>query len=281
MTDHLQHFPDGSHSFATWTLLQEGAVPVLPCAVPFGATACDLAPAIQSLEQNEPGMAVRFVELQLAAIPTTHADHWPLSLILGMLHVEHQHGNSAWRVLQTALTCRSSLKRGSVPAGNFTSTVVQASLAMATIALSVRKLTTAEQCASDAVRVIQQNPMAFGAEVLQDVRADAMTVFAAIRLAQRRYHEAETLLEPAHDAHRQAGDIQQCVVDLILMADVEYHSGSLLSACSLLYDGERILTEDFDPARHWRHRRLNLAVRQRLRRYRMASTTSISRLSWN
>ena len=90
-----------------------------------------------------------------------------------------------------------------------------------------------------------------------------MLVFATIRLTQQRYCEAEMLLQLSHDAHVQAGDMEQLVVDLILLADVEFHSGSAVASHYLLNECEQILNEDCDESRHHRRRQLQRVVRQR------------------
>ena len=101
-------------------------------------------------------------------------------------------------------------------------------------------------------------------EILQDTRADAMAVFAAVKLHQGLLQEAEMLLQLAHDAHVQAGDMEQIVVDLVLMADVELHSGNFDAATYLLFEAETILTDECDSTRHLRCQKFRSVVHQRL-----------------
>ena len=78
------------------------------------------------------------------------------------------------------------------------------------------------------------------------------------------YREAELLLGLAHDAHVQAGDMEQMAVDLILMSDVEVFSGDRDAATFLLFEAERIHTEECDFTRHLRCESLKQSVKNRL-----------------
>ena len=137
-------------------------------------------------------------------------------------------------------------------------------LVMATIALAVDKIDTAERYASEAVARVQKDATLCSATVLRDLRADAMTVFATVRLAQRRFAEAEMLLQLAYDAHSLVGDLEQMAVDQILLSDVEHIGGSRQNAICLLFEAETILDEQCDLTRHPRVSTLKQVIHQRL-----------------
>ena len=135
---------------------------------------------------------------------------------------------------------------------------------MATIALAVNKVDTAERYASEAVARVQKDATSCSATVLRDLRADAMTVFATVRLAQQRFAEAETLLQLAYEAHSLVGDLEQMAVDQILLSDVEHIGGNRQDAIYLLFDAQSILDEQCDVTRHPRVSPLKQVIHQRL-----------------
>lgn len=181
-----------------------------------------------------------------------------------MLLLEQNQPDNAWRELQAGLAWRNAREKESILLDALPPISIAEWLVMATIALAVDKPESAEAYASEAIGRIQNEATFSVGEVLQDTRADAMSVFAAIKLHQGLLQEAEMLLQLAHDAHVQAGDMEQIVVDLILMADVELHSGNLDAATYLMFEAETILIEECDSTRHLRCEKLRTVVHQRL-----------------
>ena len=264
-----------------WTLISDGHVPLLPCAVPFSLAETDLTPACQSFAEDELSQALRFVEFCAAACSETSHEQWTLRLIAAMLSLELQQPDNAWKILQTALSRRNQQEDDGSSPYSLSTIGPREWLVMATIALGVQQPETAESFTSEAVARMEQQPACCTADLLSDTRADAMVVFATIRLTQQRYYEAEMLLQLSHDAHVQAGDMEQLVVDLTLLADVEFQSGSPVAAHYLLCEGERILKQDFDATRHLRCGRLQRAVQQRLNGWRVDRPRKTAAISLN
>lgn len=281
--DIIQHFlnsGEGGQPQNAWALVRPELAPVLPCRVPVHLPDCDLTPVVQSLEGNQFPVALRFLELQRSAISDANPQQRPLHLLSALMQVELRESAAAWKTVQAVQAVRTVAaddSSGSAP----TAVSIDECLVMATVALAANELQRAEEYASEAIAAFQDSPGLLGAEVLQDARADAMTVFAAIRLAQSRFYEADMLLQLAHEAHLQAGDMQQLAVDLILMADCEYHSGGFLPAMHLLHEVQHLLNEDLDPSRHFRLARLKQAVHERLAHWQAPSRRTSSKLSWN
>lgn len=267
----IQQILSGRHGFSIpgqWTFLSRDSSVLLPCAVPFAISSGDLTPARQSYAQNEIAQALRFVELSRLTNSNTSTEQWTLRLIAAMLQLQMRQHRDAWRTLQSALSWRNRQDRQAALSNS--ETVIEPGdwLVMATVALGVDEIDTAERYASEAIQRIEQCRACCAADLLRDTRADAMTVFATIRLCQQRYQEAEMLLQLAHDAYLQAGDMQQLAVSLVLLADVEFHSGSALSAKYLLCESERILDEECDATRHDRIAGLKQIIDLRVRSFR-------------
>ena len=224
----------------------------------------DLAPAIQGYATDALIDARRFVELRRLSAAWDAPCNWSLRLIECMLLLEQNHAESAWRELQSGLGWRNAREKESILLDALPPITIAEWLVMATIALAVDKPDTAESYASEAIARIQNETTFSVGEILQDTRADAMAVFAAVKLHQGLLQEAEMLLQLAHDAHVQAGDMEQIVVDLVLMADVELHSGNFDAATYLLFEAETILTDECDSTRHLRCQKFRSVVHQRL-----------------
>lgn len=267
----IQQILSGRQGFSIpgqWTFLPSDSNVLLPCAVPFAISSTDLTPARQLYVQNEIAQALRFVELARLAKSGTSTEQWNLRLIAAMLQLQMRQHRDAWRTLQSALSWRNRQDRQAKLPNSETVIAPRDWLVMATVALGVDEIDTAERYTSEAIRCIEKRPACCAADLLSDTRADAMTVFASIRLCQQRYQEAEMLLQLAHDAYIQAGDMQQLAVSLVLLADVEYHSGSTLSAKYLLCESERILDEECDAMRHDRVAGLKQIIDLKVRSYR-------------
>jgi len=232
--------------------------------VPFSGGEHDLMPAIQGYDCQQFNDAKRFVELTRMSCAWESSDQWRLRLIEAALCVEQGDGDEAWHLLQLALSWRNRREQEPLLLDALLPISISEWLMMATIAVAIGKFDTAESYASEAVAKVQQNPTSCVAELFRDTRADAMTVFATVRLAQQRYSEAETLLQLAYDAHALAGDLEQMAVDLILLADVEQHGGNRSAAIYLLCEAQSILDDECDPARHCRIDALKQTIHQRL-----------------
>ena len=134
---------------------------------------------------------------------------------------------------------------------------------MATITLAIGDSDTAESYAAECVQRLKNDSSSGVGELLCDTHADALTVFAAIRMAQNRLGDAEMLLQLASDAHRRASDIEQRIVDLILLSDVEILSASPTTATPLLLQASQLLAGNTDPQRHTRCALLKKAIAAR------------------
>lgn len=252
-----------------WTLLRSWPIQLLPCRVPFGQELrCiedrDLAPAIQGYEVQQFDDSRRFIELTRMSSAADSESQWRLRLIEAALWVEQGEGDEAWHQLQLALSWRNRREEEPLLLDALPAISIGEWLVMATIALATGSLDTAECYASEAVARVQQNPTLCVADVLRDSRADTMTVFAAVRLAQQRFREAETLLQLAYDAHILAGDLEQVVVDLILLADVEHYAGNHSAAIYLLCEAQSVIDDECDSTRHCRLDALKQIIHQRL-----------------
>ncbi|MCP4172062.1 MAG: hypothetical protein GY758_14955, partial [Fuerstiella sp.] len=105
-------------------------------------------------------------------------------------------------------------------------------------------------------------------DLLRDTHADAMMVLAAVRLAQQQFSESKTLLQHSRDAHVQAGDPEQVVADLILLADVQLQSGTIRASRQLIVEAEQVLAGECTDDRHHRRGLLRNVIEQRLRAIR-------------
>lgn len=208
--------------------------------------------------------ASRFVELWRLSLADDDPSNWPLRLIECMLLLERNEPENAWHHLQAALSWRNKRENEPVLLDAIDSIAVSEWLVMATVALAVDKAETAESYASEAISRIEKDSTCCVSDLLRDTRADAMATFAAIRIQQHRFQEAEMLLQLAHDAHTQAGDMEQIVVDLVLLSDVELYSGNHEAATYMLLEAENILKDECDPSRHARRDKLKSAIHQRL-----------------
>lgn len=247
-----------------WTFFSAGPVPLLPCPIPFELAASDLTPAQQLYGVNDLPQALRFVELCRLSCGSHSIEQWTLRLVAAMLQLEASHPEDAWLTLQAGLSWRNRTDKYATEDSNAGIIQPREWLTMATIALGINDTDAAERYASEAVGQMEKQPACCLTDVLCDTRADAMTVFAAIRLSQQRFQEAEMLLQLSHDAYVQAGDMEQLIGSLALLADVEFHSGSLLAAKFLLYECDEAVRDNCDKTRHFRLARLRLLLKQRL-----------------
>ncbi|MCR9202333.1 MAG: hypothetical protein NXI04_27135 [Planctomycetaceae bacterium] len=270
------------HDSTDWSLLRDGSRQVLPCPVPFHECAQDVMPAVQGYVLGQFADARRFIELRRLATEHADAQQWTLRLVECMLNLEQGRADAAWKHLQLGLTwraCQEPVKEA--PAASSATAVelgVRDYLIMATVALASDRIEAAETYASRAIEQIENDPSSCLSDVLQDTRADAMLVFATIRLHQQRPGEAETLLQYAYDAHMQAGDIEQVATGLLLQADIELAGGRLTTADSFLGEARRLLSEKCDDTRHLRQSHLCTVVEKQLRlvRARLAAETGSS-----
>lgn len=258
-----------SQADTDWSLLRDGSRQVLPCPVPFHECAHDVVPAIQGYVLGQFADARRFIELRRLATEHGDAQQWTLRLVECMLNLEQGRATAAWKHLQLGLTwraCQKSATSSGQSAGSTTAVGpgVRDYLIMATVALAGDRIEAAETYASRAIELIETDPCCCLTDVLQDTRADAMLVFATIRLHQQRPGEAETLLQYAYDAHMQAGDIEQVATGLLLQADIESAGGRHATASAFLTEARRLLNEKCDQSRHLRHAHLTSAVSERI-----------------
>ncbi len=244
--------------------MQHGDFQLLPCRVPFGALSRDLTPAVQGYGIQQLCDARRYVELTRMGCHQDDSDQWHLRLVEAALCLEQGDGDEAWHQLQLALKWRNSREQESLLKDALPPISINDWLVMATVALSVDKVETAESFASEAIAKVQNEPTAFSHDVLRDSRADAITTFATVRLAQGRFGEAEMLLQLAYEAHELAGDLEQMAVDFVLLADVEQLSGNRTESVYLLCEAETILNEKCDSTRHDRVFALKQVIHQRL-----------------
>ena len=265
-----------------WQLLRPSAGQVLPVRVPFDIVEGPVDPAIQAYAMQLHSDARRYLELRRLSCRGDVPDQWSLRLLEAMLLLEQARPDDSWHQLQLGLAWRQQREEEATANESLAAISITEWLLMATIALGAEEIDRAEIYASEAVGCIEDSPVSCLAEVLHDTRGDAMTVFAAVRLGQHRLQEAELLLGLAHDAHVQAGDMQQIAVDLILQSDVELCSGDRDAATFLLFEAERILQQECDTTRHLRCESLQQAIRNRLvdvhapRRHRAAYRLSLN-----
>ena len=243
----------------------ERTAKVALCRVPFNSTDVDLLPAIELYRDGQRQEAMRFVHLCPAACPWQLADQFRLRLILAILNLDADQSDDAWHQMQMALRWRNQREQEPVLLDALPAITAGEWLAMATVALHVNDCHTAEVYATEAVARTENHPSICVSDLLRDTHADALTVLAAVRLEQRRFGESELLLQLSRDAHTQAGDPEQVVVDLILSADVQLHSGTVDAAWKLIVEAEQVLAEDCTDERHHRRRPLRQVVEQRLR----------------
>ncbi len=251
-----------------WQLIRSRPFQLLPIGVEFGSPCLGLTPARELYSVGELESALRFVELVVAADPTPGERNWQLHLVNAMLLLECGRAADAWSQLQHGLSLRNESQSAGEAASGADSIATNEWLVMATVALAAKDFDSAEQYASECVAIFDRKPSVSVGELLSDCRADAMTVFAAIRLAQEKLREAEMLLQLAYDAYAMAGDMHQLVVVLTLLADVEQLSGSPVSASYLLCEAQNILDDECDFQRHHRLRVLKEAVASRRRQRR-------------
>ncbi|MEQ9409175.1 MAG: hypothetical protein RIK87_15680 [Fuerstiella sp.] len=264
----------------TWKLIRADQAPLLPIAIPLQATECDLTLPLELYAAGNTSQTLRFVTLCLAHSRRASPDQWKLRLIIVMLQLETGNPRAAWSGVQDALAWRNRVQNGDDLGPASGQIVPRDWLVLAVAALAVADFEASEQFASAAVSCLEKNPGCCTGDLLADTRADAMTVFAAIRMSQQRLREAELLLELAHDAYLQAGDMEQLVVVLLLMSDVERLSGAPLSSSYLLWEAADVLARDFDRSRHHRHELLHRQVVAR-RRPPSGDTPMLKRLSLN
>lgn len=210
--------------------------------------------------------AIQALQLTRVQLPWESPWQWHLRLIEATLNLEDHQGEEAWHSIQLGTAWRERNGADLQPPGSNLPRIDVASwLLMANVALANGHLLKAEGWVSEAVQIVEACPAVCVDDVLKDRRADIMTLLAAIRLAQGKLHESESLLQLAYDAHMVAGDMQQLVVDLMLLADVEHQSRCVSNARLLLAEALQRLDEDCDPVRHTRVEQLRIAVRSRLR----------------
>lgn len=276
----------GKHIFplqeqTDWLLLRDSTRQVLPCPVPFHECVQDVMPAIQGYVLGQFADAGRFIELRRLATEQSDSQQWTLRLIECMLSLEQGRAEAAWKHLQLGLTwraCQSPSSKASAAAATAIDPGVRDYLIMATVALASQRVEAAETYASRAIERIENDPCCCVSDVLRDSRADAMLVFATIRLHQQRPGEAETLLQYAYDAHMQAGDIEQVATGLLLQADIELAGGRLAAASSFLQEARRLLNDKCDGERHLRQSHLCTVVDRQLQlvRARLAAESGNS-----
>ncbi|APZ91002.1 ATP-dependent transcriptional regulator [Fuerstiella marisgermanici] len=250
-----------------WKLIRKQPYQLLPIEVPFDLCGNRLQPAAELFAEGEIDAALKFVRMVAVAEATQPCQLWPLHLVAVMLLLECGRSDDAWNQLQQALAVRNETESPVGRSDAQQSIAPREWLVMATAALAVNDFEGAERYASECVAIFDQRPSVAGCELLSDCRADAMTVFAAIRLSQHKIREAEMLLQLAHDAYTQVGDMQQLAVTLVLLADVEQLSGSPVSASYLLSEADQLLAEECDTSRHFRIHVIREAIAsRRLRR---------------
>ncbi len=255
-----------------WKLIRRQPYQLLPIEVPFDLCGNRLQPAVELFAEGEIDAVLKFVRMVAVAEVTPPCELWPLHLVAVMLLLESGRADDAWNQLQQGLAVRNETESLVGRSDTQQSIAPREWLVMATAALAVNDFECAERYASECVAIFDQRPSLAGCELLSDCRADAMTVFAAIRLSQHKIQEAEMLLQLAHDAYTQVGDMQQLAVTLVLLADVEQLSGSPVSASYLLLEAEHLLVDECDSSRHFRMHVIREAIdSRRLRRDSSAS----------
>ncbi len=268
VTEHLLFSRDGLSASRPWSFFAIGPLPLLPCAVPFGIADAELHPAMQLLADDDVAQALRYVELCRMACGSGSPQQWRLRLVASMLNLQRSRPEDAWSAVQAGLSWRNRTEKFAVEPNTIEVIQPREWLVMATVALGIGDADAAERYASEAIARVEHDPCCCASDVLCDTRADAMTVFATIRMYQQRYQEAEMLLQLSYDAYVQAGDIEQLAVTLTLLADVELYSGNALAAKYLLCESEDMLRENCDTTRHFRIGRLKQVVEQRLQMWR-------------
>ena len=250
------------------------------CVVfPFHSTCKDLQPAVDLYRDGQRQQAIRYVHLCQAACPWQSADHFCLHLILSILHLEAGCVDRAWQQQQLALSWRNQRENELVFLNALPSISAVEWLSMANVALHVNDFHTAEIYATKAIGRISLRPSGGVSEQLHGSRADAMTVLAAACLGQRRFREAELLLQLSRDAHSKAGDSEQVVVDLILSTDIELQSGTVDAARHLIVEARKVLLSECGHARHCRLDQLRKIVEQRHREIRQLPNKQQARLN--
>ena len=246
----------------------EPAAKVSLCRVPFNSTDMGLQPAIDFYRDGQRQHAMRYVQLCLAACPWQSADQFRLGLILAILNVEADQPHDAWHQMQLALSWRNQREQDPVLLDALPAIAAGEWLAMAAVALQVNDCHTAEVYATEAIARTANHPSICVSDLLRDTHADAITVLAAVRLRQRRFRESALLLRLSRDAHTQAGDPEQVVVDLILSADVQLQCGTVDAAGHLIAEADQLLAGECTGERHIRSGLLRQVVEQRFRSIR-------------
>ncbi|HIE99730.1 MAG TPA: hypothetical protein EYG03_05530 [Planctomycetes bacterium] len=249
------------------------------CRVPFGSTDTDLQPAIELYRDGQIQQALRYVHLCQVACPWQSADQFCLGLILAMLNLEADQPDDAWHQMQLALSWRNKREQEAVLLDALPAITTREWLAMATVALHTNDCHTAEVYATEAIARIGNRPSIWVSDQFRDTYADAMTVLATVRLGQGRFLESELLLQLSRDAHAQAGDPEQVVVDLILSADVQLQSGNVDTAGHLIVQAKHVLAGECTDERHHRQELLRQAIEQRLRTIRQLTERHRARLN--
>lgn len=269
----FQHIPTADES--GWSLLRAGERQMLPCRIPFELCREDVDPAIQGYTMGEFADARRFIELRRLSSEASDPQQWQFRLVECMLHLEQGNAEAAWKNLQLGLTwqaCQESSLGNTSTALRLT---VRDYLVMAAVALANNRTEAAETYASKAIEIIENDSHCCISDVLQDTRADAMLVFAMIRMKQNRRGEAETLLQYAHDAHVQAGDLEQMVVGLVVQAEIELRNQRFSSAGTCLQEAQRIVATKCDSNRHLRQPHLAKVIREQLHAARRLAAGTI------
>jgi len=230
VTDHLLNY---STARPAWNFTSADETPLLPLGIPISGVEIDVAEISQLLEAY-------------------------LMVLDGRPHV-------AWHAIQLNLSwrnnCEAVCERGHLPEIR-----VQDWLVIATVALAIDEIEDAERYASEAVSRVHSCFRPFIGDLLCDPRADVMSVFAMVKLAQGEPAEAEDLLELAYDAHVQAGDLTQMAVDLIILADVKFLQEKSQDGLCLLHDADNLLKNRCDYGRHILVGQLRAALHDRLKR---------------
>lgn len=263
VTDHILTY---SASSTVWSLCRSDETPLLPIGLPLDGVEFDASLLLAPCRQQDWSSALALLESHRLQLPWNAPARWRLQLLEATFMLFDGRPDSAWNALQLNLSwrnnCEAVCDRGYLPE-------MQAAdwLVMAAVALANNKPDDAETWASEAVSRVNSSFVPFIGDVLRDTRADVMTVFATVRLAQQKFDDARELLELAHDAHVQAGDLPQMAVDLMLMADIAFQEGNSRAGLELLYEADHIVTRRCDDERHFLANQLNSAINDRLRRY--------------
>ena len=266
----------------TWSMLQQGWLPLIPCRLPFSGPLYALSDTItRACSTGHFNDALRALTLgsQMAheAAPLDLQLQWKTRLLRSAIYLEQRQVHSAAAELQRTLAWRNRCEA----AHSFVQIHSQDWLTMASIALGRNDIESAEQYAAKAWNDVTANPLHHLSDILRDDRADVLTVLGAISFARRELTDAARFFSAAADGHRQAADVEQLVIDLIYQSDVELFREGDSAARSRLLEAFALCRDGMCPERHPRQISLKRVIANRFEKHRLLQKHSSPRCGLN